>query len=228
MICIRFICNVTFSNCLISENVYILYFICIPLSPSSSNETACWLAPTYSGKVANLGALPAFSLPGWATQAVLTRITMSTFKALTFLFVPRNIVQNVLWDAWWSSKILEASRHILFIHFISVLVLCCNSALLLLKLNWHATPIVKLHNHRFYSSALIETTPPNLVVLKVFYYSLLCLVTFLNTAKLHDVDTSLVTADLSLSVEFYLTLLYIEKFQNCTQRQSKYISKKSS
>ena len=33
---------------------------------------------------------------------------------------------------------------------------------------------VKLHNHRFYSSALIETTPPNLDVLKVFYYSLLC------------------------------------------------------
>ena len=82
--------------------------------------------------------------------------------------------------------------------------------------------IVKLHNHRFYSSALIETTPPNLVVLKVFYYSLLCLVTFLNTTKLHDVDTSLVTADLSVDDDGFcykrvlcrilLSLLYIEKF----------------
>ena len=65
---------------------------------------------------------------------------------------------------------------------------------------------------------MIDTAPPNLVVLKLFYYSLLYYVMFLNTAKLHDVDTSLVTTDLS---RMLLSLLYIEKLQNCTQRAIK-------
>ena len=60
--------------------------------------------------------------------------------------------------------------------------------------------------------AMIDRAPPNLVVLKVFYYSLLCYVIFLNTAKLHDVDTSLVTIHVDLP-RILLSFLYREKLQ---------------